>query len=68
MTVLVVLAGGGRAPAPLMLVLQNTVPRDDRDGFDGFGGFGGCGVFSRDGYPPLTQPPFSVIVILVAKK
>ena len=45
--------GSGELPrehlALLLLVLQNTVPRDDRDGFDGFGGFGGCG---RDGYPP----------------
>ena len=25
----------------VLLVLQNTVPRDDRDGFDSFGGLGG---------------------------
>ena len=45
-----------RAPCPLLLVLQNTVPRSSHDGYDGFGGFGGCGGFSRDGYPPKTQP------------
>ena len=40
MTVLAVLAVlESTLPLPL-LVLQNTVPRDDRDGFDG------------DGYPP----------------
>ena len=47
--------GSEEHPALLSLVLQNTVPRDDRDafdGFDGFGGFGGCGGFGRDGYPP----------------
>ena len=36
----------GEHLALLLLVPQNTVPRDDRDGFGGFGGFG------RDGYPP----------------
>ena len=42
--------GGSRLHlALLLLVLQNTVPRD---GFDGFGGFGGRGGFGRDGYPP----------------
>ena len=44
--------GSGEHLALLLLVLQNTVPRDDRDGFDGFGGFGGCGGFGRDGYSP----------------
>ena len=44
--------GSGEHLALCLLVLQNTVPRDDRDGFDGFGGFGGCGGFGRDGYPP----------------
>ena len=43
---------GGQYLALLLLVLENTVPRDDRDGFDGFGGFGGCGGCGRDGYPP----------------
>ena len=41
--------GFWRAPCPPLLVLQNTVPRDDSDGFDGFGGFGGCGGSGRDG-------------------
>ena len=41
--------GSGVHLALLMLVLQNTVPRDDRDGF---GGFGGCGGFGRGGYLP----------------
>ena len=40
--------GSGEHLALLLLVLQNTIPRD---GFDGFGGFG-CGGFGRDGYPP----------------
>ena len=40
--------GSGERLALLLLVLQNTVPRDDRDGF---GGFGGCGGFGHDGYP-----------------
>ena len=33
--------GSGEHLALLLLVLRNTVPRDDHDGFDGFGGFGG---------------------------
>ena len=42
--------GSGKHLALLfLLVLQNTVPRDDHNGF---GGFGGCGGFSRDGCPP----------------
>ena len=44
--------GSGEHLALPLLVLQNTVPRDDHDGFDGFGGLGGCGGFGRDGYPP----------------
>ena len=36
--------------ALLLLLLQNTVPRNDHEGFDGFGGFGGCG--GHDSYPP----------------
>ena len=55
MTVLTV-GGSGEHLALLLLVLQNTVPRDDRDGF---GGFGGCGGFGRDGYPLKLNPPFS---------
>ena len=41
--------GSGKRLALLLLVLQNTLPRDDHDGF---GGFGGCGGFGRDGYSP----------------
>ena len=41
--------GSGEHLALLLLVLQNTVPRDESGGFDGFGGFGGCG---GDDYPP----------------
>ena len=44
--------GSGERLAPLLLILQNTVPSGNHDGFDGFGGFGGCGGFGRDGYPP----------------
>ena len=49
LAVLTVFGGSEEHLALLLLVLQNTVPRDDRDSFDGFGGFGGSG---RDGYPP----------------
>ena len=52
LAVLTVFGGSGEHLALLLLVLQNTVPRDDRDGFDGFGGFGSCGGFGRDGYSP----------------
>ena len=41
--------GSAKHLAPLLLLLQNTVPRGSCDGFDGFGGFGGHG---RDGCPP----------------
>ena len=54
--------GSGEHLALLLLVLRKTGQRGDRDGFDGFGGCGGCGGFGRDGYPPETQPPFSVIL------
>ena len=43
------LGGSEEHLALLLLVLQNTVPRDDRDGF---GGCGGCDGSGRDGYPP----------------
>ena len=54
MTVLAVFGFGGSEEhlALLLLVLQNTVPRDDRDGFDGFGGFGGFGGFSLGNFGP----------------
>ena len=48
LAVLAVLESGEHHPL-LLLVLQNTVPRDDRDGFDAFGGFGGCGGSGHDG-------------------
>ena len=49
MTVSAVLAVLESALPSFLLVLQNTVPRDD---FGGFGGFGGCSGFGHDGYPP----------------
>ena len=49
---LLIFFGGSEEHPALLLVLQNTVSRDDRDGFDGFGGFGGCGGFGRDGFVP----------------
>ena len=51
------LGGSAEQLALHSIVLQNTGPRGNRDGFNGFGGFG------HDGYPPETQPPFSVILI-----
>ena len=50
---------GGSLHDFLLLVLQNTVPRDDRDGF---GGFGGCGGFGRDGYPLNSTSLFVILI------
>ena len=63
MTVLAVLTVSVVLESTLLsLVLQNIGQRGNRDGF------GACGGFGRDGYPPLTQPPFSDILIVALKR
>ena len=60
MTVLALFFDGfgnsGEHLALLLLVLLNTVPRDDRDGFDSFSG---CGGFGRAATPLKLNPPSS---------